>query len=204
MPVTFDKLLGKVLLHNHKSADITDLSTSFLSISSILVDTKVNILSTIPSTKTLAFASDTGYFYFWNGSNWKESATKFSTRTSQDMGLEVDSSLQGYGDDYITDKTLYNMALGGHPATPSNGSLRVNTSEDPDTLEIYLRSQWNTIIYDLTTSQGDFRHAPVSESIQVWSGNSVSVGLNGLPIVQEYQVSMGAYPYSIQISGGSF
>jgi hypothetical protein len=105
--------------------------------------------------------------------------------------------------DYVTDKQLSNILIGGS-ARDENGSFRVNVANDPDTLEIYLRSQWNTIIYDLTTTYGDFRHTPLSEQIYVWRGDSVSIGLSGNPIVSEYQVSMGAYPFNRIIDGGSF
>jgi hypothetical protein len=40
--------------------------------------------------------------------------------------------------------------------------------------------------------------------IEVNSGNSDNLGLNGLPIVQNYKVSMGAYPIPLEIDGGTF
>lgn len=177
----------------------------------IVVDTLEDILQIAPDEGLLAFAttvSDTNLtrvdrFYVADGSDWKETPLKLNTRSSFDMGINPVTPLSGYGEDYLTDKVLHTVAIGiNHD--PRNGSLQVNETEDPDTLEVYLRDRWNTIIYDLTTADGDFRHTPLSEEIYVWSGNSVSTGLNGLPIVQQYQVSMGAYPHPVQVSGGTF
>ena len=95
------------------------------------------------------------------------------------------------------------MLIGGNART-ENGGIRVDVENDPDTFEIYLRDMWNTIIYDLTVDDGDFRHAPLSEEIYIWRGNSVLVGLNGVPIVQEYTASMGAYPADPVLDGGTF
>jgi hypothetical protein len=121
----------------------------------------------------------------------------------RDIGLEIESNIQGYGLDYITDKALSNCLI-LYNARTETGGIRVDVENDPDTFEIYLRGVWNTIIYDLTVDDGDFRHAPVSEEIYVWRGNSVMVGLNGVPTVQEYTASMGAYPADPIIDGGTF
>lgn len=120
-----------------------------------------------------------------------------------DMGLIQTSDKRGYGTDYITDKQLSNVLIGGNART-ENGGIRIDVTQDPDTLEIYLRSAWQSIIYDLTTEYGDFRHTPLSEQIYVWRGDSVSVGLNGRSIIQEYGADMGAYPTPEKLYGGSF
>jgi hypothetical protein len=152
---------------------------------------------------SLAYAIDTENFYIYE-SGWLRSPFSFVSVSGKDMGYYTENNSRiGYGTTYITDKLLSNVVLGGS-VVEQNGSIRVNTEEDPDTLEIYLRDQWNTVVYDLTTEYGDFRHAPIDEQIYVWAGNSVTNGLNGLPIVQQYQVSMGAYPYPVQINGGTF
>lgn len=123
--------------------------------------------------------------------------------TLPNMGKEQKSDLRGLCLTYITNKLIANCRIGGNHNT-ENGSIRVNVFEDPDTFEIYLRDAWQTIIYDLTTEDGDFRHAPVSEEIYVWRGDSVATGLNGQPITQEYETSMGAYPSYRVLNGGTF
>jgi len=121
----------------------------------------------------------------------------------QDMGYETRSDKRGYGTDYITDKKLSNVLIGGNSRI-ENGGIRIDVENDPDTFEIYLRDIWNTIIYDMTTDDGDFRHTPIAEEIYVWRGDSVMVGLNGQPVIQEYGASMGAYPTYPIINGGTF
>ena len=183
-----------------KSVTIGDLPGG----TSITVDTKANLLVTTPAAAAIGYATDVERFYVFDGSAWYESAVVFGARSAVDMGVEQNSSTAGYGQDYITNKTLHSVALKGHPADPVNGSVRTDITQDPDTFEIYLREAWQTIIYDLTTDDGDFRHAPIGESIYVWRGDSVLLGLNGRSMVSEYSVSMGAYPPPRVVNGGTF
>lgn len=186
---------------------------SWQTVGIISIGTLVTILDLTPTAGRIAYAttasaSDTrtiNRFMVADGTNWREVELPMPTRTGIDMGVEADSGQQGYGTDYITDKTLHNVAIKGHPRTPVNGSLRMNIDSTPDTFEVYMRdTAWFTIIYDLTTSNGDFRHTPLSESIYIWRGDSVSVGVNGRPIVSEYSVSMGANPPPRVLNGGTF
>lgn len=178
---------------------------TLLGVQPLLVDTRANILATAATVTRVAFATDTARLYIADGTNWYQIVPNGAVidLPAPDMGYEQDSARTGYGDDYITDKTLSNVLIGGS-SRDENGSLRVDVANDPDTLEIYLRAQWNTIIYDLTTQDGDFRHTPLSEQIYIWRGDSVAVGLNGRPVISEYQVSMGAYPPARIIDGGTF
>jgi hypothetical protein len=80
----------------------------------------------------------------------------------------------------------------------------VNLATTPNTLEVYLRGVWNTIIYDFTTAYGDLRHTPLAYQIYVWRGDSVALSLSGRPVIQEYGASMGAYSPPKQIIGGTF
>lgn len=194
---------GTTTLHSH--------SVSGSAIAS--VGTLADIMALTPTAGRIAYATtasatDTrtiGKFYVADGTNWREVELPMSARTSVDMGLEADSGQNGYGTDYITDKTLHSVAIKGHPRTPVNGSLRMNIDSTPDTFEVYMRDTgWFTIIYDLTVANGDFRHTPLSEPIYVWRGDSVSLGTNGRPIVSEYQVSMGSNPPPRVLYGGTF
>lgn len=129
---------------------------------------------------------------------------KINDPDTTDMGYEQSSSADGITADYISNKTLHNVAIKGHSATPVNGSFRTDITQDPDTLEVYLRDAWQTILYDLTYADGDFRHTPIAEDTYVWRGQSVHNGLNGRPVNNEYKSSMGAYPPPRVISGGTF
>lgn len=122
---------------------------------------------------------------------------------NMDMGDLQTSDKRGYGLNYVTDKIIANCVLGNN-ARNENGAIRVDVTKDPDTLEIYLRGMWQTIIYDMTTTYGDFRHTPLNEQVYIWRGDSVLTAANGRPTIQEYKVSMGANPPAVIINGGSF
>lgn len=195
MAIRVDKVVkGNLVDHTHGTEELP-----------ILVDTKANIIATAsPDSGHIAFATDVNRLYVYDGTNWQECAVVFKPRTGAvDIGYEQNSSLTGYGEDYITQKRLSNVAIGGNNTTET-GAIRIDVTNDPVTFEIYLKDEWQTILYDMTYENDDFRHTPLDYEIQVWSGNSVLLGNNGLPIVQEYKASMGAYPVPILVDGGSF
>lgn len=168
------------------------------------VDTKANILALTPSNPQTAFATDTSEFYVYDGSVWKVASLKLSTELENpDMGSADDSDKLGYSKEYFTDKDMHNVTLKGNQR-PENGAIRVDTSQTPNRFQVYLRDKWNTYYDDFTIENNDLRHTPLNEQIYVWRGDSVKVGLNGKSIIQEYQVSMGAYPAPRIIDGGSF
>ena len=173
--------------------------------------TRATILALTPGKNALAYATDTNEFLLWDLDNteWRVAPLEMMAEDgAPDMGVMNPGGLaltdkMGYYYDAITDKRLSNVLLGSSART-ENGGLRVDVTQDPDTLEVYLRGAWYTILYDLTTEYGDLRHTPESEEIHVQSGNSVALGLNGLPIVQDYEVSMGAFPVCRIVDGGTF
>jgi len=182
---------------------------TWASVSSLTVDTLINIFDLSPSSGDMAYANDTEEFLIYDGSNWQRAATEFDQETgAPDMGPTVESGMvqndrAGYGSDYITDKTLTNVLLGGNART-ENGGLRIDTTQDPDTFEIYLASAWQDILYDLTNDDGDFRHTPLNKAIKIWSGLTVEVGVNGRPNGNEYVWDMGSHPAPRYIDGGDF
>ena len=168
------------------------------------VDTKASILALAPTAPQTAYATDSEEFFIWDGATWRVASLEMSAENqAPDMGYTQGSDKLGYSANYITDKTLYNVRLQGN-SSPDNGSLRVDTSQTPNRIQVYLRNAWKTIYDDLTTIYGDFRHLPLDREIYIWRGDSVAVGLNGRSITQEYQVSMGAFPPPKVISGGTF
>jgi len=176
----------------------------------LIVETKANILAKTPAAGRMAYATDTLEFYLYDGTNWKVMPLELKTEAAApDMGVHIGGGLsptsdkQGYYEEFITDKDFYNITIKGSART-AVGGLRIDTTQDPDLFEVYLRDAWQTIIYDLTTEDGDFRHSPVGEEIYVWRGDSVLLGLNDQPIVQEYNASMGAYPPYRILDGGDF
>ncbi|MCA9313732.1 hypothetical protein KDA08_05485 [Candidatus Saccharibacteria bacterium] len=168
------------------------------------VDTKANILALTPASPQTAFATDTSEFFVYDGTNWQVASIGLSEESANpDMGYTQKSDKAGYTKTYITDKYLHNVVLQGN-AREENGAIRIDVTKEPDTLEVYLRGVWQSILYDLTAENGDFRHTPLTEPFYIWRGDSVAVGLNGQPMFQEYTSSMGAYPPKRIINGGDF
>ena len=216
MGVVFDPLYGDVLFHQHQN-----LNTVIAPASNVLTLTNAaasTLALNITSAKTLTLTAADDYnvtfpatgtvgilslAQTWTAANHFDVAITNYNSALQDMGVEKTSDVRGYGLAYITDKLLANVLIGSNART-ENGGIRVDVTQDPDTLEVYLRSAWNTIIYDLTTEDGDFRHAPLSEQIYVWRGDSVAISLSGQPVIQEYKMSMGAYAPPKVINGGTF
>jgi len=178
--------------------------------SSYLVDTKANILATTPTAGNAGFASDTLEMFIGNGTVWEKAPLKLVTQSANpNMGSGQEAPNAGYTSSYITNKVLENITIGySNKTTPDNGDLRITTG---DYLQIYLGSKWNNIVFNLGFGLYDigytFYHDPVgfTERIEIMSGNSVTnFGLNGLPIVQQYVVSMGAYPSRTVLGGRTF
>jgi len=179
--------------------------------SSYLVDTKANILATTATAGNAGFASDTLEMFIGNGTVWEKVPFKLIPESANpNMGYLPDEGDNiGYSPTYLTNKVLENITIGySNKTTPDNGDLRITTG---DYLQIYLGSKWNNIVFNLGFGLYDigytFYHDPVgfTERIEIMSGNSVTnFGLNGLPIVQQYVVSMGAYPSRTVLGGRMF
>jgi hypothetical protein len=168
------------------------------------VDTKENILALAPTSPQTAFATDTAEFFVYDGANWQVASVKLSVETPDpDIGFTQDNDKQGYGEDYIQGKKATDFALGDFTDTPYNGALKLDQINSPMTLEIFARGIWNQIFYDFQMINGDLEHMPETFTIDVRSGNSNELGLNDVPIVQEYSVDIGAYPYPTVIDGGT-
>jgi len=171
-----------------------------------LVATEAIILVSRPSRMRLAFGTDTLFFYVGDGVNWHRSSLKFYTDLPNvDMGYLQNNSKDGYYAAFITDKALINCTIGFNAST-SNGGLWIDNSVTPNQLKIYMNSGAKTIMTDFSNTLGYLAHYPFSttQAVKVWSGNSVEVGLNGRPMIQEYDISMGAYPPAKVLNGGTY
>ncbi len=203
MGVSVDKLLGKVLLHDHVAENI---------LSSALVDTKANILAETPTAGKIAFTTDSHEFLVYNGTNWKIVPVTLETETSSpDMGAYNEdglgvSSKQGYGDDYLATKRI-SQCLIGNSDRDEEGSIRVVDG----TFQIYANSVWNDVVINFrfredSAGSYELEHKPVGFEMwyEIMSGNSDTLGIDGKPIVQQYTTSMGAFQKDLIISGGTF
>ena len=174
------------------------------SLGGITIDTKENILASTPTSPTVAFASDTDEFFVWDGTNWNIASISLASIVSgQDQGWTQGSDKQGYGGDYTDGKKHTTTGIGAFNGRVYEGAIKVDASNNPITFEIYLRGKWNKIFYDFQMVNNKLEHIPKTYTIDVRSGNSVELGLNGLPIVREYKVDQGVYPSRVIIDGGT-
>lgn len=173
----------------------------------LVSNTRANILASSPTVRTAALSTDTLEMLVWNGSAWYVAPLELIQQPNAvDMGLAppmVTNDRAGYSADYITDKTIYNSAIGGNSNT-DEGSVRTSSG----VLQAYLNGTWADVVTGFRlredSNEGyEFEHKPVgfSEWIEILSGNGATMAINGLPIVQQYGVSMGAYPAHQQIVG---
>lgn len=191
--ITLDKITGLGAL---ATADVP-----------VTVDTKANILASTPSYNgTLAYSTDTYEFWEYN-SGWRKSPFALVSETSSpDMGWTQSSSRIGYGTDYITDKTISNSAIGGN-VTTTTGAVRVSSG----TFQIYLNGSWNDVVVNFRFREDanedyQLEHNPIgfSDYYTAAGGNGLTLGVNGLPLVQNYSAVMGANGVPLLISGGVF
>ena len=191
MKPKFDKLLGEV-----RESDKLEVMNS-----------ESSILSSSPDEGRIVLDGSTGFLYIGTGSKWlKLPFRAIEEKQNPDIGWAQNSSRIGYGEDYITDKTLNYVKIGGG-ANNEEGAIRIVNG----TYQVYLNGRWNDIVLGFRfredeTGSFEFEHQPIgfTEWIEIFSGNSESKGLNGRPIIQQYTASMGAYPPALQIDGGEF
>ena len=127
-------------------------------------------------------------------------------KNATDIGQVQTSDARGYGLDYVSEKTLAYCRIGAS-AFDEEGAVRIKDN----VFQTYMNGAWQDVVTNFRFREdenGDYEleHKPVGFDwwIEVNSGNSDNLGLNGLPIVQNYKVSMGAYPVPLEIDGGTF
>lgn len=198
MGVTFDKLLGKVLLHNHVSSDITDLSAG------LTVDTRENIFALSPSSGDMAYSSDTEQFFVYDGTDWQECGVVFKVRSSAtDAGAVQDSSPIGVNIDVIHEKTLTLCKIGKN-GTSSLGGLRINPTTE--VLQVYQGGEWGDVVSGVVfreNSSGRLlaEHLPDGFPfyVNLMDGDSEESDKNEVPFYMGYESTAGSVqePYLI-------
>lgn len=123
-----------------------------------------------------------------------------------DIGQVQTSDLRGYGNNYVSEKTLAYVRLSS-AAFDEEGAVRIKNN----VFQTYMDGAWQDVVTNFRfredeNGEYELEHKPIGFEwwIEVNSGNSDNLGLNGLPIVQNYKVSMGAYPVPLEIDGGTF
>ena len=123
-----------------------------------------------------------------------------------DIGPKQYNELRGYGDGYISNKTIAYSRISS-AAFDEEGAIRIKDN----VFQTYIGGEWQDVPTGFRFRQDsngnyEFEHKPTGFDlwIEVSSGNSDILGFNGLPLVQQYAVSIGAYPVPLQLDGGTF
>lgn len=180
----------------------------------VFEDTEANILASTKDAGTLAYSTDTYYLFKSMGAGvWKKSAFRFQTEAQvPDIGLTApmtDPSRIGYGETWLSDKLIANVDIGSNANTANASATRIPIRAYGSTLQIYVNGAWQTVVSNFVFTEDSvwgysLAHTPVgfTSQIEVMSGTSLhNLGLNGLPIVNHYNVSMGAYPVPAIVGG---
>ena len=175
---------------------------------SAFVGTQYSITVQTPTAGTLAWATDTMQLLIYNGTNWFIDSGYTQLQTNNyDMGYQQFSNHAGYGLNYVTDKTLANCTIGYGSLAGIEGQIRQNPNAH--ILQIFQNASWQTIVTNFNLSETNgyiLTDNPVGylSKIRLYNGDSTTLGLNGYPVVHNYIVDMGAYPFPTVINGGSF
>lgn len=173
----------------------------------IIFGVKNTVLQITPAQGLLAYTTDTGELFLGTGSQWVKVPFALVPDTSApDIGYLQNSSRIGYGTDYVSDKRIANSIIGDNVLT-TEGAIRTRGGK----LQIYLNGTWNDVVIGFRLREDSaegyqFEHQPIgfTEWIEIMSGNSNTLGLNGLPLTQGYKTVMGAYGVPLVITGGTF
>lgn len=194
----FDPLLGALVKHDHSGIPLAPIE-----------NTRQNILAMTPASPVFARSTDYNDLFYWNGSAWLQVPFPFVTaNTNPDMGVLQDSSPTGVHKDYIDGKLLTRITIGTTYNNTRDGELRY----DPNAAGgagflgriggAFAKFVVGFVFRELA-GRLQFQPSGSSEWYDVGRGNSTSVGLNGLPLVQDGQVSMGVYPSPLILDAGN-
>jgi len=179
---------------------------------SITLDTRENILDETPDNGATAYATDYPAMYLFNDQWLQSSATYLPRSGAVDMGALQGSNLAGIGADYITDKRLSNVSIGSN-ADERLGGVRVvfAASLDRNLTQVYLDGAWQTVLTGVNIQTDDTERVPDIEFtdfapwvLSLITGNSDASDMNGVPVIQNMKIDMGAYSAPLVIDGGSF
>lgn len=185
-------------------------------VGAITVGTKAAIQATTPTAGTLGFSTDTLEFWIYSGAWYKVVMPLVVDSPNPDMGYVDTSPRTGYSATVITDKVLNNVRVLSNALT-AQGAIRsvIASASLLEVFQVYLNGGWRDIVQGVTMRElfanyYALEHNPagnvLNDYINVFSGNGNLLGLNGRPVIQQYRISMGAYPslYQTVIDGGTF
>ena len=170
--------------------------------SSLIIDTKRNILTSTPADPSVALASDTNEYYAYDGTNWNKASLPLSeTSANPDIGPMRNNDKLGYNDNSITDNNIANLVLEGSSRT-EDGGIRIDHSSSPVKAQIYYKEAWHEFIaFDALPA---LTHTQKNTQMYATIGNSLLTEASGNPLVQQYAMSIGPLAAKLELDGGTF
>jgi len=190
-------------------ADQTDLQEELDKVKTI-VGTREFVLSKTPENGTIGFSIDKGEKYLY-ADGWQQASTVYRERTGAfDIGAIQDSNLGGYGRDYISQKHLSDVTIGGNSETKEGGTRTIySTTLKKRIAQYYLNGAWRTALTGISIQTDTAESPPDIEftdfepyRISLITGNSDATDINGVPVVQNMKTDMGAFQSPLEINGG--
>lgn len=170
--------------------------------SSLIIDTKRNILTSTPVSPSVALSNDTKEYFAYDGTNWNKASLPLSeTSANPDIGPMRNNDKLGYNDNSITDNNIANLVLEGSSRT-EDGGLRIDHSSSPVKAQIYYDEAWHEFIaFDALPA---LTHTQKNTQMYATIGNSLLTDASGNPLVQQYAMSIGPLAAKLELDGGTF
>jgi len=184
----------------------------WLAQSKTIVDTRENIFAQTPENGTIGFSTDKGEKYLY-ADGWQQASTVYRERTGAfDIGAIQYSNLGGYGRNYISQKHLADVTIGGNSETKEGGVRTIfSQTLQKRIAQYYLDGAWQTALTGVNIeTDSDETPADIEFTdfkpykISLITGNSDSKDINGVPVVQNMKTDMGAFQSPLEINGGTF
>ena len=165
----------------------------------------------------LALATDSSSFFANINSNINQHSHSFIQidPTAIDIGIDSsadtkhatqDVNLIGLGEDYISDKLIFNCKISDNSLT-EDGSIKFDSTENG--LFIYKSGGYKQVLDSIRINSDErdqLEYLPDGKLIyiDVHTGDSDEKDINNNSVIQEYQINSGALQNKVVISGGTF
>ena len=179
----------------------------------ILDSTQWTSLNLVPGS--LALATDSALFFTRIGNTINQHSHGFNQidPTGVDIGIDsaaatkhdtMDVNLIGLGEDYISDKSIFNCQLGDNSRT-EDGNIKFVNGE----ISIYKNGGYRQILDSIrirSDERNQLEYLPEGNVsyIDVHTGDSDDTDINNTSLIQEFHTTIGAIHTKVVISGGTF
>lgn len=185
--------------------DQLDLWNILIGKPNFIYDNELDIVGQTASNGTLGVSIDSKRLLVRIQDKWYKAPIQYLEQPFKlTMGAFVGSEKSGYYVDTITDKRINNCVI-GFSGVEQDGGIK---QREDGVIEVYNNGAWQFVVSGVELTQDDgilyFKPRDSIYTKDVTSGNSIEKDINGLPIIQDNKISMGAFASPLPIFGGSF